>query len=268
MLLSVRHETSYAYDGLAAQIAQIVRLTPRSHVGQEVLDWRISRSDGAPVANYVDGLGNLCGFSSRRGPTPGVVISVVGSVKTEDVGVVVRGAVEPLPPSYFLRRTPTTGAGDTIRALVAETVKGKTDLAALGDVAAAVRDRMAYAPSPHHTEITAEAALGARRGSAKDLAHVFIAAARFAGAPARYVGGYLWTEAKNQPFAAHAWAEVYLSDMGWLGFDPAQGSWSSASHIRVAVGLDHRQAAPISGLWRGEGAERMSVAGLVETPAQ
>jgi transglutaminase-like putative cysteine protease len=266
MLLTVRHDTSYAYDGFAAQIAQILRLTPRSHVGQDVIDWRVSRSDGAPIATYFDGLGNICGFSSRRGPMEGVVISVAGRVRTEETDGLVKGADEPLPPAYFLRRTAATGASDTIRALAADAMKGETGRAALSSLMAAVRERMAYAPSQRHTDVTAEAALGAGRGSAKDLAHVFIAAARHAGAPARYVGGYLWRGAEDHDelFAAHAWAEAYVQGEGWASFDPAVGAWSGAAHIRVAVGLDHRQAAPISGLWRGEGVERMSVEGAVE----
>ncbi|NIR59555.1 MAG: transglutaminase family protein, partial [Gammaproteobacteria bacterium] len=75
---------------------------------------------------------------------------------------------------------------------------------------------------------TAEAALGAGRGSAKDLAHVLIAAARFAGAPARFVGGYVWrgADAADEPFAAHAWVETWIPGVGWVGFDPASGAWS------------------------------------------
>jgi transglutaminase-like putative cysteine protease len=266
MLLSIRHETSYAYDAGAAQISQILRLTPRSGGGQEVLDWRVSRSDGAPIATYVDGLGNICGFSGRSGPAQGVVISVAGRVRTQACDGVVRGALEPLPPAYFLRRTLLTGPSEAIRALVCETMKGETGARALADLASTVRERMSWIPGAPYSDISADAALDAARGSAKDLAHVLIAAARLAGAPARFVSGYVWRgpEANGETFAAHAWAEAFVPDAGWVGLDPATVGWSAATHVRVAVGLDHRQAAPISGLWRGEGAERMSVGGAVE----
>ncbi|RZM06653.1 MAG: transglutaminase family protein, partial [Sphingomonas sp.] len=63
----------------------------------------------------------------------------------------------------------------------------------------------------------------------------------------------------DQP-AAHAWAEAYLGDIGWVGFDPANGISPDDAYIRVAVGLDYREAAPIAGARVGFGAETLDVA--------
>lgn len=265
MLLSVRHETTYSYDGGAGYLAQIQRLTPRDHDGQQVLEWSVTRSDGASISPFVDGLGNLCGFSARSGRIESVTIKVAGKVRTDDAEGVVKGSFEPLPPAYYLRATPLTAAAEAIKALAEEAVKGETSRFALFDLMAAVRDQVVYERGTTHVETTAEAALAAGRGVCQDQAHVFIAAARAIGAPARYVGGYVWTgDKEGAAFASHAWAEAFAPDVGWVGFDPSNGVWSTVSHVRVAVGLDYRQAAPISGLWRGAGAERMHVAGVVE----
>jgi transglutaminase-like putative cysteine protease len=267
MMLSVRHETTYSYDGTVAQIAQLLRLTPRSHEAQQVLEWQVTRSDGAPIAAFIDGLGNVCGFSSRSGPADRVVITVAGRVRTDDAEGLVQGAFEPLPPAYFLRKTHLTAPSPGIRELAQETLKGRTDRHTLLNLMAAVRERVTYTPGATRVETTAEAALAAGRGVCQDQAHVFIAAARSAGAPARYVGGYVWQgagEDRARPFASHAWTEAFTSDAGWVGFDPSNGVWATMSHVRVAVGLDYRQAAPVTGLWRGSGVERMAVNGAVE----
>lgn len=265
MLLSVRHETTYAYDEPANQISQIVRLTPRVHDALRVLDWRVTRSDGAPISSFTDGLGNICGFASRRGPTSAVTIAVAGRVRTEETEGLVRGGLEPLPPSYFLRSTTTTAATEKIRAFAQEAMAG-VGAAALIRLAAAVRDRMAPAPESTPAEPTAGAAFEAGRGVSHDHAHVFLAAARAAGAPARYVSGYVLPESRGAlgDFAPHAWAEAWTTELGWIGFDPSRGERIGASYVRLALGLDYRQAAPISGLWRGQGKEAMSVAGAVE----
>jgi transglutaminase-like putative cysteine protease len=268
MLLSVRHDTSYAYEGHASQVTQILRLTPRSHETQQVLEWRVTRSDGAPITAFEDGLGNICGFTTRGGATAGVTISVTGRVRTDDGEGLVSGAFEPLPPAYYLRKTQLTATTEAIRALAAEALKGATSRFALGDLMNVVRERVAYTPGATQVETPADAALSAGRGVCQDQAHVFIAAARSAGIPARYVGGYVWRGAAKArgpaPFASHAWAEAFDPEVGWIGFDPSNGVWATVSHVRVAVGLDYRQAAPISGLWRGAGEERMRVEGAVE----
>jgi transglutaminase-like putative cysteine protease len=126
---------------------------------------------------------------------------------------------------------------------------------------------MAPAPETSTAEPTAGSAFEAGRGVCHDYAHVFVAAARASGSPARYVGGYVLPEASGTPlagFAPHAWAEAWTPGLGWIGFDPSRGERIGASYVRLAIGLDYRQAAPISGLWRGQGKEAMSVAGAVE----
>lgn len=264
MLLSVRHETTYAYEGVASQVTQTLRLTPRNHDAQEVLGWRISRSDGAPIATYTDGLGNLCSFSSRQDPGDRVVIRVAGRVRTRDADGLVTGAAEPLPPGFFLKTTPLTVAAEAVRGLAGTTIKPSRK--ALEKLMAAVGGQITYAPASSYAERSAEAVLASGAGSGQDLAHVMIAAARAAGVPARYVGGYVWrgAGAVDAPFASHAWTEVWIENAGWIGLDPSLQTPVTQSHVRVAAGLDYRQAGPISGFWRGAGSETMAVNGAVE----
>jgi transglutaminase-like putative cysteine protease len=59
--------------------------------------------------------------------------------------------------------------------------------------------------------------------------------------------------------AGHAWAEALIDDLGWVGFDPANGISPTDAHIRVAVGLDYLGAAPVRGTRYGGGGERLSV---------
>ena len=71
--------------------------------------------------------------------------------------------------------------------------------------------------------------------------------------------------------AAHAWAELHVEEYGWIGFDPSTGRCPDDAYVRVAVGLDYGQAAPLSG-WRfGGGVEELEVGvrvGLSQTQPQ
>ena len=64
--------------------------------------------------------------------------------------------------------------------------------------------------------------------------------------------------------ASHAWAEAHVDGLGWVGFDAANDICPDDKYVRVAVGLDYRDAAPISGIRRGSGGETLEVAVKVE----
>ena len=86
---------------------------------------------------------------------------------------------------------------------------------------AEIHARVAYEIGATHAHTTAAEAFADGRGVCQDHAHIFIAAARAVGIPARYVTGYLVTGQGASSTAAHAWAEALVPDLGWVGFDPA-----------------------------------------------
>ena len=79
--------------------------------------------------------------------------------------------------------------------------------------------------------------------------------------PARYVGGYFRrADTSAEADTGHAWAEAYVPDLGWVGFDPSNGCCPTDAHVRVAIGLDSLGAAPVRGTRLGVGAETLAVA--------
>jgi transglutaminase-like putative cysteine protease len=89
-------------------------------------------------------------------------------------------------------------------------------------------------------------------GSCRDLAYLFMEAARRLGLASRFVSGYLNAPPSTDNFGAtHAWAEVYLPGAGWKGFDPSIGELVGANHIAVAVARLPESIPPISGSFVG-----------------
>ncbi len=107
---------------------------------------------------------------------------------------------------------------------------------------AAVHAAMAYEPGAAESHGGAVEAFALRRGDAREFAHVFIACARWLDIPARFVSGYLATEASPQ--GLFAWAEAEAPGLGWLAFDAVNDVCPDLRYVRVAVGLDALGAAP------------------------
>ena len=136
------------------------------------------------------------------------------------------------------------------------------DLVAL---ASAVADKVQYRKGSTGVETTALEAFDWELGVCQDQAHVFIAACRASGWPARYVSGYFHSPASPE-LASHAWADVCLDIAArrWLSIDITHLSTMDERHVRLAVGPDYAACAPVRGVREGGGDELMSVRVLVD----
>ena len=261
MRLHVRHQTSYRYDAPVGGAIQTLRLTPRSYEGLRIVQWRVWSDTRRELPVFVDGYGNLTHCHAVNQQHSAAVVFVEGEVETTATSGIVRGTPEPLPPLFFLRRTRLTQPDGALEALARQVAVQGSVLKQLHTLLNAVRDKLDYLPGMTDSATTAAEAFAAGAGVCQDHAHVFIAAARLLGIPARYIGGYLWTGMVSREYqATHAWAEAFVHDLGWVGFDPANRICPTEAYIRTSVGLDYWSAAPVRGVRRGTAAEKMAVA--------
>ena len=97
-------------------------------------------------------------------------------------------------------------------------------------------------------------------GSCRDIAVLFMEAARCFGFAARFVSGYSFTALPpEQAGSTHAWAEVFLPGAGWKGFDPTHGDIVGDTHIPVAVARRPESVPPIAGSFGGASLLSMQV---------
>lgn len=262
MRLRIAHSTVYRYDPPANGAVQLLRLTPRNHDSQYVVRWRIDVSPDARLAASEDAFGNITHVFSASGPFAEIRVEVDGEVETQSTSGVVRGTVERFPHSLFLRETALTQPDAAIRSLAEDVdrVAGEP-LDVLHALMRRLHDEIAYDTALTDTPMTASAALALKRGVCRDLTHIFIAVSRCLGIPARYVAGYLQlADGRAEQEAGHAWAEAFIADLGWVGFDPANALCPTEAYVRVAVGLDSLGAAPVRGARYGVGTESLEVA--------
>jgi transglutaminase-like putative cysteine protease len=265
MRISISHKTHYRYERPVKALTQILRLTPRGDNGQHVRSWRIEPSVDGRLRPREDSFGNIVHTFSADAAVEAITMCVTGEVETNDTAGVISGTVERLPDLVYLRDTDLTTADEAIRAFAhdvgRDAAHGSPDrLATLHRLLEALHKQVAFDTAPTHVATTAAEAFALRRGVCQDLTHIFIAAARCLGIPARYVSGYLYrVDGVVAQEAGHAWAEAKVPDLGWVGFDAANGISVSDAHVRVAVGLDYLGAAPVRGSRTGGGSEDLDV---------
>jgi transglutaminase-like putative cysteine protease len=252
MRLAIRHTTLYRFHVPAAHGLQRLRLTPKSTQGQHIVEWSMTYRGAREELAYDDQNFNHVTLISVDPGATEVEITCAGSVDTEDYAGVIGHHSGHLPLWAFLGRTPLTEPGPKIRALIARVPRGASGMVeTLHNLSNAIRDEVEYRAGATTVSTAAEEALAGQGGVCQDHAHIFIAAARVLGVPARYVSGYLMMNDRIEQEATHAWAEAYVQNLGWVGFDISNGISPDSRYVRVATGRDYRDAAPVTGISYG-----------------
>ena len=263
MRLCIVHSIVRHYDPPAAGAIQVLRLTPRNHEGQYVNGWRIDISADARLNAHEDAFGNITHVFTADGPLETLSIRVDGEVETQNTEGLVRGTVERFPPSLFLRDTPLTLANERISEFASEAGPGGGGgdvLAHLHALMHRLHERLPHDNDGPQEPATAVEVFARKRGIARDLTHIFVGAAHSLAIPARYISGYFCAEDAIEQHSGHAWAEAFVPNLGWVGFDTVHCVCPTEAHVRVAVGLDALGAAPVRGTRYGAGDQKLAVA--------
>jgi transglutaminase-like putative cysteine protease len=261
MRFKIRHETIYAYARPARFALQMLRMTPRPFEAQTVRRWRVEVDADARLDRGEDAYGNITHTVFIDGPIERVRILIDGEIDRTDTGGVMAGTFERLPLPIYLRQTRLTRQSPALRELARSSTSsnGADTLATLHRIMEQIHGRMRFEVGATDASTTADEAHAAGHGVCQDFAHILVAAARSIDIPARYVGGYFMRTDRVEQDAGHAWAEAYVDGLGWVGFDPAHGVCVTDRYVRVAVGLDYLDAAPVRGCQVGGAEESLEV---------
>lgn len=279
MLITTLHETTYEYERPVHASFTEARLSPLCDAHQESLEFSLSVDPGAPISVGEDYFGNSVHTWNILAPHRILVVSGRSVVRTHRDPF---RAQEPLPAWQVRRAQADFGsfggpiediaevrelareAGLLGHALNAEQVLGEvcrsqtifTDLFdAAQELNRLIRERFAFSPTTTSVDTRISQVFANGGGVCQDFAHVFIAACRAAGLPARYISGYLVTPASRSAegaSASHAWAEALLPGGNWVGFDPTNNLLANNYYVKMAVGRDYRDVSPTYGLYRGQ----------------
>ena len=273
MRLNIVHRTRYRYSSPVAENFNEMRLQPVSDDGQECHHFELRTEPAAALRRYHDFHLNLVDHFFLADPHDSLVIEARSSVTTLRDPRRLDGVAFPkarlgeclrLERCYdFLQRSEYVSLEVEVWRM-AQDIRANHDDA--WDLARAIMAQVyrdfAYDTAATTVHSRLSEVLTLRRGVCQDFAHVMIGICRSAGLPARYVSGYLYVkpgEALRGQLASHAWVEVFLPGHGWLGLDPTNNRPVDAHHVKIAVGRDYADAAPIRGNFKGRAAQEMTV---------
>lgn len=260
MRIQIRHQTTYRYNEPAKSTIQHLRLTPRNYDGQHVARWRIDVDRDCRLRTSEDAYGNILNRLTSEEHHTSISTLVEGEVTTFNTAGIISGTTERFPSVFYLRETPLTMASAEITEFANFFSKTqKSNLDRMHALLGALNDMMIFDTDATHAATTATTAFMLRKGVCQDFAHIFIVCARVLKTPARYVSGYFLRSDTQEQVAGHAWAEVYIEDVGWIGFDPTHGVSPDERYVRLAVAPDYFGAAPIRGGRLGGGVEQLNV---------
>jgi len=257
MRFSVRHETLYTYSAPVRLGEHTLRLSPREqdlsvHSAEILVEPRPdSRQD------LVDADGNRLVKVSFGGVTSKLRIVSTFEGETQAMPVSV-GAVPPLPwDTSAEARYMGDGEEATVRRF-AENLLSEAG----GNVEVFLEQlvQMLFRQTSHRMRPTGRAqapeeTLRTMSGACRDVAVLFMSAARAIGIPARFVSGYqAFADTSDGKRYLHAWPEVWLAGSGWRGYDPTHGTVNAGDHVGLAAAPEQRATMPVAGSYSSDGA--------------
>jgi transglutaminase-like putative cysteine protease len=137
-----------------------------------------------------------------------------------------------------------------------------------------IHENFSYQPGATRIDTPVAESLKLRKGVCQDFAQVMIAVLRSAEIPARYVVGYIETDAqrdaagaKKRPARAlvgaaesHAWVEICLPSGQWWPLDPTNDCVAAERHVQVATGRDYLDCTPTRGVFKGTQTKHLQAA--------
>lgn len=271
MLLEIRHVTQYHYERPVRESLMELWMQPQKSARQRLVSFELDIEPAAQVFSYADSFGNAVYHFDVPQPHDKLTIVARSAVETEppgdrpealDIGewdrlrsAFVRGeCFDFLRPHGFVETTPALTAFIAQHGL--DELRRRDPLTAVRKLSETIYQAFEYQAGVTDADSPIDQALEAGRGVCQDFAHIMLAICRSWGLPARYVSGYLFTDReagdRSDPDATHAWVEVFLPSLRWVGFDPTNNVMAGERHVAVAIGRDYADVTPSRGVYKGD----------------
>lgn len=302
MRVAIAHTTRLDYSAEVVEGVMDTRLGPLSDADQRWERHELRVSPSASVRRYVDGFDNTAHLVTIARPHRFLEVVALGEVQTlldDPFRIPARRPrpLDPLEQADYLPPTAMVPRHPELDALAAPYRPSEPDGAfdAVRGLMELVYRTFSYQQHVTNVATTVPDVLAGRTGVCQDFAHVLIGLCRSLQIPARYVSGYIVSEARSQSQsqsqrsgsqrqsqsqsqsgspshgtvasraprrgagASHAWVEAYTPTHGWRGFDPTNNLLASEHHIKMAIGRDYGDVPPTRGTFRGAADEHLSV---------
>jgi transglutaminase-like putative cysteine protease/predicted glutamine amidotransferase len=279
-ILHTIHETKYTYDNYVNLSKHNIRMKPVTDIKQKILDFSLDISVSCEQEDYEDVFGNETVFLKTKEHYKEFCLRMETKVAIQQNNTINKHSISnrsimPITWMPWQRQmmNPYLLSVELVQTQLEELMDyaisfvKRNDaciMAILDDINKTIFYEYKYVSGSTTFNTTAYDVYVTRQGVCQDFSNLFICLARLLGIPARYRSGYIFNggqyENTAMSDATHAWVEVYIPWIGWIGYDPTNGCEVNSDHIRIACGRNYIDAAPTSGtIYRGGGNEQLSV---------
>jgi transglutaminase-like putative cysteine protease len=258
--LRIHHATIYRYRQPVTLLPHRLMLRPRESRDLRLIAFNLTITPDATVTWTQDVFGNAVATAEFQTMTDTLTIESIAGLELHatawPVFAMAASAIT-WPFRYSDDEWRDLGAltvpshpDERLRIWARGFVRGETTdtLALLKDLSAGVSAQIMYRSREDEGTQSPLETLDLGFGSCRDLAVLFLDAARWLGFGGRLVSGYLYNPDRSEDSeTTHAWAEVFVPGAGWITFDPTNRGVGGFNLIPVAVARDISQVMPVSG---------------------
>lgn len=275
MKYRINHTNIFRYETDVEQSLNTIRLKPRNNECQRVLSYISNITPHAMTKEYVDIWRNNIGsfFIAEKHRELIIKTSSIVSVQKAPYiyEIVYSDAMKNIFHSQLFREhyLPYLSTSsftalrqdqiDTMLVEIGGIIDNPVQMAC--NVMTYINETIRYDPEATNVQTTAMESFDLRAGVCQDFTHIMLGLLRYCGIPARYISGYLYVGEEDDLIgdtATHAWVEVMVPGIGWVGLDPTNNVEVLENHIIMCVGRDYRDVSPVEGVYQG-GAHTLEV---------
>lgn len=279
MLLSITHQTDLDYTDYISESVMELRMAPRQEASQHRLSFGLAIGPAAPVRSYFDWLGNTVHALSINSLHNQIRIIATSVVETpskasnfENINDLWLGNNSDYDYTLYdflqfggsvvdtpLLRNLANGLVDDLRTQHPDRDITLHDL--ISAMMKVIDEKFVYEKGITSAASPITEILEHGRGVCQDFTHLMIGLARALNIPARYVSGYIHPDRHRFRgyTQTHAWVEIYVPSVGWIGIDPTNNCPVGQNFVKIAVGRNFQDVPPNRGVYKGQGKETIRV---------
>lgn len=267
MKYKIEHTNIFDYDTMVDQSMNSIRLKPRTDECQRLLSYRAEITPVSLTKEHTDLWGNSVESFFIANQHKHLEVKTTSVVSVQKSPFIHRIDYSPEMREIFhsslfrdhylsfLSNTEYTYlTGEQLKKVDSDVGEMNNPVQYAINLMDYVHNHFTYDGSSTDVSTKAMESFELKKGVCQDITHVMLGILRARSIPARYVSGYLYVGENSALIgdaASHAWVEVMVPGIGWVGLDPTNNVEALENHIRVGVGRDYGDVSPIQGIYRG-----------------
>ena len=274
MKYRIKHTNTFKYETPVEQSLNTVRLKPRNNECQRLLAYHLKISPNSMTKDYVDIWKNSISsfYIPEKHEQLSIISSSIVSVQRSPYlyQIEYSNEMERIFHSqlfqdhyrpYLTNTNYTRLANEQLIEIVNSIGEPTNPIQFSCNLMNYLYTNMKYDQTATHVYTTAKESFELKAGVCQDFTHIMLGVLRHFNIPARYISGYLYVGEDDNLVgntATHAWIQIMLPGIGWVGLDPTNNVEVLENHIIMCVGRDYQDVSPVEGVYHG-GANTLEV---------